>query len=103
MFMTGWLPRKVLHERAFFEQVPVVLRDWVRYAGRCRGVPERLVRQAVENVATCREIMLEAVDDPSGSSPTTALALAALDAGVDLTDPDQLARFVEHYNGGLAA
>jgi hypothetical protein len=103
IFMTSWLPRKVLHQRAFFEQVPVVLADWVRYAGRRRGVPEPLVRGAVDNVATCRGPMLEAVDDPNARGAATALGIAALDAGVDLTDPDQLARFLEQYNGGLAA
>lgn len=103
VFMTSWLPRKVLNERAFFERAAVVLPDWVAYAGRRRGVPEHLVREAVENVATCRDPMLEAVDDPSGCDAAKAIGLAALDAGVDLTDPDELARFVEHYDDGLAA
>ena len=103
IFMTGWLPRKVLDERAFFERVAVVLPDWIRYAGRRRGVPERLVRDAVANVATCRDPMLEAVDDPSGWSAAKAFANAAVDAGVDLSDPDQLARFAEQYDDGLAA
>jgi hypothetical protein len=103
MFMTSWLPRKVLDERAFFERVPVVLPDWVRYAGRRRGVPERLVRDAVANVATCRDPMLEAVDDPSGWGAAHAFAIAALDAGVDPSDPDQLTRFAEQYDDGLAA
>jgi hypothetical protein len=32
-----------------------------------------------------------------------AFAVAALDAGVDMTDPDEVERFVRRYNEGLAA
>jgi hypothetical protein len=103
IFMTDWLPRKVLHQREFFEHVPVVLGDWVGYAGRRRGVPARLIGDAADNVATCRDPMLEAVDDSSGGGPAVALAQAALDAGVDLSDPEELERFLGRYNGGLAA
>ena len=39
IFMLDWLARKITEEPAFFERVPEVLGDWVRYAGRRRGVP----------------------------------------------------------------
>jgi len=47
--------------------------------------------------------MLESVDDPDGWGPAKVFTLAALDAGVDLTDRHQVKRVVEQYNGGLAA
>ena len=44
--MTSWLPRKVMREPGFFERVTAVLPDWVRYAGRVRGVPAEPLSEA---------------------------------------------------------
>src|SRR4051794_27825324 len=46
IFMLDWLARKVNRDDGFFERLPEVLRDWVRYAGRRRGVPAHLLREA---------------------------------------------------------
>jgi hypothetical protein len=103
IFLTSWLARKVTREPGFFERVPDVLVDWVTYAGRRRGVPAGPLREAVAAVAEYRDEMLAAVGDPDAWGPAKTLAVAALDAGVDLTDRDQVARFIERYNNGLAA
>jgi len=103
IFMTSWLAKKVTRDPAFFECVPAVLRDWVTYTGRRRAVPAEPLREAVAAVAEYREEMLDAVDDPEAWGPAKTFALAAMDAGVDLTDPDQVDRFIETYNDGLAA
>jgi hypothetical protein len=103
IFMTDWLARKVTREPEFFARLPDVLRDWVKYAGRRRGVPARPLREAVAAVKDHREEMLEAVRDPYAWGPAKAFAVAALDAGVDLTDPDQVERFIQDYNDGIAA
>jgi hypothetical protein len=83
--------------------VPEALCDWVKYAGRRRGVPRAPLREAVAPVEEFRGEMLEVVNDPEAWSPAKTFAVAALDAGVDLTDPDQVNRFIEKYNEGLAA
>ena len=103
IFMTGWLARKVTREPGFFERVPDVLSDWVSYAGRLRSVPAAPLAEAVAAVTDCRAEMLDAVNDPEAWGPAKAFASAALDAGVDLTDPDEVERFIERYNDGLAA
>jgi hypothetical protein len=102
IFMTGWLARKVAREREFFERVPEVLRDWVAYAGRRRGVPSAAVREAVAAVKRHRREMLEAVEDPEAWGPAKTVAVAAQHAGVDLSDPDAVGEFLERYNAGLA-
>ena len=103
LFMADWLPRKVLAEPELFERVPEVLPDWVAYAGRRRGVPPDPLREAVAAVAHYRDEMLEATSDPDAWGPAKVFAVAALEAGVDLADPDAVGRFIERYNGGLAA
>jgi hypothetical protein len=103
IFMTSWLARKVTREPGLFERVPEVLRDWVKYAGRRRGVPAAALREAVAAVKRFRKEMLDAVDDPETWGPAKSFAVAALDAGVDVTDPDDVERFIQRYNDGLGA
>ena len=103
IFMTSWLARKVTGEREFFARVPDVLRDWVSYAGRRRGVPAGRLREAVAAVEHHRGEMLDAVDDPEAWGPAKSFAAAALAAGVDLTDAAEVERFIQRYNDGLAA
>ena len=103
IFMTSWLPHKVTREPEFFVRVTEVLPDWVRYAGRVRGVPARPLREAVRAVEQFRDEMLEAVNDPDAWGPAKRFAVAAQAAGVDLTDPDALKAFVTKYNEDLAA
>lgn len=103
IFMTSWLARKVTREPGFFERVPDVLGDWVAYAGRRRGVPAEPLREAVVAVEKFGGEMLEAANDPESWGPAKTFAVAALDAGVDLTDPGQVNSFIEKYNDGLAA
>lgn len=98
LFMLDWLSRKVTREPGLFERVPDVLRDWVRYAGRRRGVPEDMLRDAVDAVADFEREMLETVDDPAAWGPAKAFAAAALGAGVDLTDSEQVEAFIRRYN-----
>ena len=103
LFMTSWLARKVTREPEFFERVPDVLCDWVAYAGRRRGVGSAPLREAVGAVDTYRAEMRHSVNDPEAWGPAKAFAVAALDAGVDLTDRDEVERFIGRYNDGLAA
>jgi hypothetical protein len=103
LFMTSWLARKVARDPDFFARVPEVLRDWVRYAGRRNGVPATPLREAVAAVDEFRDEMFDAVTDPRAWGPAKAFAVAALDAGIDLDDPDQVERFVHRYNDGFAA
>ena len=98
LFMLDWLARKVTREPGLFERVPDVLRDWVRYAGRRRGVPEDMLREAVDSVADFEGEMRETVDDPAAWGPAKAFATAALGAGVDLTDSEQVEAFISRYN-----
>jgi hypothetical protein len=101
IFMTDWLARKVTREPEFFERVPDVLRDWVKFAGQRQGVPAAALREAVAAVKRYRHEMLEVVNDPDTWGPAKTFAMAAQQAGVDLSDPDAVGAFVERHNEGL--
>ncbi|MGP0049722.1 MAG: hypothetical protein ACLPZR_12860 [Solirubrobacteraceae bacterium] len=103
IFMTSWIARKVIRGPAFFERVPDVLVDWVRYAGGLRDVPPAALNEAIEAVAAYRDEMLGAVGDADAWGPAKAFAVAAHSAGVDLTDPAAVDEFVDQYNRQLQA
>jgi hypothetical protein len=66
-------------------------------------VPAGSLRQTVASVKRHRREMLDTVRDPEAWGPAKALATAALAAGVDLTDREQVDRFLQRYNDSLAA
>ena len=101
--MTGWLPRKVLREPAFFESVTEVLPDWVAYGGARRGVRGKALSEAMGTVAAYRDEMVDRVGDSDAWGPAKAFAAAAQAACVDLTDRGALEDFVKQYNEQLAA
>jgi hypothetical protein len=102
LFMTSYLPRKVVREPEFFRRaVPTFLPLWVRYAGGARGIPEAAIDEAVEAVGAFREEMLSLVGDASAWGPAKAFAAAANEAGVDLADEAALEAFIGEYNAGL--
>ncbi len=103
LFMTSWLARKFARESEFFSRVPEVLPDWVRYAGRRRGVPAEQLREALAAVELYREEMFAATNDPGAWDPAKMFAVAAQQAGLSLSDPEAIERFVERYNDRLAA
>jgi len=103
IFMTSWLARKVTRDPGFFTGVPDVLCDWVMYAGRRQGVPTAPLGEALAAVEHYRDEMLDAVSDPESWGPAKSFAVAALDAGVDLTDRAEVEQFMQRYNDGMAA
>lgn len=103
IFMTSWLARKITRDSGFFTRVPDVLGDWVAYAGRTRAVPATPLREAIAAVEDHREEMLDNVHDPDAWGRANAFAVSALDARVDLTDPEQVERLIRRYNAGVAA
>lgn len=103
IFMTSWLARKVSREPRFFERVPEVLREWVKFAGQRRGVRPAALREAVASVRRHSQEMLQTVNDPDAWGPAKTFAMAAHQAGVDLTDPDALSEFIARHNEELAA
>jgi hypothetical protein len=103
IFMLDWLARKVTREPEVFERLPDVLQDWVRYAGRRRGLPGEALLQVADAVAEHRSEMLETVSDPAAWGPAKVFATAALEAGVDMSDREQVEAFIERYNNELAS
>ena len=98
LFMADWLPRKVAHDQEFFAAVPDALREWVRFAGRTRGIPAQAIELTVESVAEWAEELVEAATDPAGWGPAKMLASAMREAGVDAHDEQAVQALVDELN-----
>lgn len=98
LFMAGWLPRKVLADRATFESVPSALDAWVRYAGRRRGIPEWAIERTSASIGDWTDEMLDRVDNQDDRGPSMEFLTGAQDAGIDLGDPEAVATFIAGWN-----
>lgn len=103
LFLTWFVPAKVVRDRAFLERVPELLELWVRYAGTARGLSEAAVASAAAAVGEFAPDMLELADDHESWGPGKTLGMAALEAGIDISDEQQLGAFIESWNAQRAA
>jgi hypothetical protein len=58
LFMFHWSPHDLV-DREMFEQVPVALDAWVRFAGRKSGMPEWAIKQIREAIPRAYHQVLE--------------------------------------------
>jgi hypothetical protein len=86
-FMGEWFPRKATADPESIECLPEVLRRWVRWAGRGRGLTSDLVHETLMAVDESERTFQEACRDRSRFMPAKAVATAMRDDGVDITDP----------------
>lgn len=98
LFMTGWLPRKVIADDSLFEAVPAGVEAWIRYAGRRRGISHRAIDHTIESVAKWTDEMLEEASSGRARGLAGDFIAAAQDAGVDLSDERAVASFVAGWN-----
>jgi hypothetical protein len=97
LFMADWLPRKALLESPI-EKVPEVLRAWVRFAGRRRGMPEDLIQDAVAAVADWEGEFMSAMKDSRRFGPSKAIVEAMLDEGIEISDKAAVDAWVKDFN-----
>jgi hypothetical protein len=87
LFLTDWLPRKAVLDGAQREALPSVLRRWVRFALRQRGVEQRWIEPVERAVDAHAPEFAAAFDDRSSWGPAKQIAAELAARGVDLTDP----------------
>lgn len=97
LFMTEWLPRKALLDGPA-ERVPDVLRAWVRFAGRKRGVSKASIADAADAVVRWENEMLGSMGDPSSHGPAKAIISAMTTEGIDLTDQAAVNVWLDDFN-----
>jgi hypothetical protein len=102
LFCADYVPRKVLDPEVI-EQVPAVLRAWIRFMADERSIPKRRLDETLAAVDHWSSVMAEQAADPSTWGPAK-LMMAGMDAaGVDPLDPAAMQGFIDDVNqrGGI--
>ena len=90
LFMTDWIPRKVLATPELLDRLPAALDAWVRFAARRRGIPDWAANETRGSIGKWVKEMVKAALDPAVGGPSKQFLLAAKAAGVDLEDEQAL-------------
>jgi hypothetical protein len=98
LFMTDWVPRKVLATPKLLDRLPVALDAWVRFAARRRGIPEWAADQTRGSIGGWVKEMVQSALDPAVGEPSKQFLLAAKAAGVDPEDEQALRTFISGWN-----
>jgi hypothetical protein len=98
LFMTDWVPRKVLTTPELLDRLPVALDAWVRFAARRRGIPDWAARETQGSIGKWVKEMVNSASDPAVGGPSKQFLLAAKAAGVDLEDEQALGTFINGWN-----
>lgn len=96
--LLDWFPRKVTLDDEELASVPDALRRFVRYAGRRKGLTRASIAETIEAVDQFEPQFLTAMRDPAQYGPAKSIADEMLRDGVDLTDPEAVADWIEAFN-----
>lgn len=97
-FMLDYLPRKVSLDMSQIQQLPAVLRAWVRFALTKRGLEERWIGEAVHAVDEFETAFRRAVTDADQFGPAKSIGNLMLAEGVDVHDQAVVERWIEAFN-----
>jgi len=98
---TEVLPRKISAEHSFFEAIPPVLGAFFRFLAAQSLHPDgEALAETVEEIAS---EMTRNARDSRNWGPAKQLVMAAVEAGVDVTDNAAMQSFILQFNQRIAA
>jgi hypothetical protein len=99
--LADWLPRKAILEPAEIEALPDVLRRFVRFSARRKGLADDLVAETLDAVDHFARDFVEGMADDDRSGPAKQILAGLRASGVDLTDEAAVQRWIDKRNAGL--
>ncbi len=97
--LMDWLPRKATLDDGAIDRLPSVLRALVRFAATERGLADEHRDETLEAVDQFESPFREAMADVDAGGPAKRIAAAMARAGVDVMDPEAVARWIDDFNG----
>jgi len=98
LLLVDWYPRKTLPDEGEVENVPEILRAWIRYAGQRRKLPEALISETLAAVDQWLPEFDKGMADASRFGPAKSIVAAMKAEGVDVTDSVALKRWMDDFN-----
>jgi hypothetical protein len=102
LLLVDWLPRKAILEPAEVEALPEVLRRFVRYAVRRKGLAEEVFAETLETIDHFSPEFAAGMADEDAAGPAKQLFLEMRAAGVDVADEAAVQAFIDARNAELA-
>ena len=102
ILLTDWLPRKAILEPATIAALPEVLRRFVRYSARRKGLGDELIAETLETVDRFAPDFAAGMANDEHAGPAKQIVKELLAAGVDLTDQAAMQRWIDARNVDLA-
>lgn len=96
--LLDWFPRKVTLDDEELAAVPDALRRFVRYAGRQKGLSRESIAETLGAVDQFESQFRDAMRDPSRYGPAKSIVDEMMRDGVDMTDQDAVAGWIESFN-----
>lgn len=103
MFLTDYLPRKVVLDAAQRAALPEALRRWISFALARRGLDPRWITPVVAAVDEHLPEFEESVDDESSWGLAKGVVAELTSRGVDLTDREAVEREIHAINAARLA
>jgi hypothetical protein len=101
LFLLDWVHRRAVLDETDAAMMPRVLRAWVAYAARRRGLPEPAGSQTVQAVDELADEFARLYATGERRSPATAAVAQLIAEGVDPNDPAALNAWLSaNRNGG---
>ncbi|MHB8273535.1 MAG: hypothetical protein ACYDC9_02010 [Dermatophilaceae bacterium] len=97
-FLTDWVVRKVIMGAEDRAALPAVLRSWLVFVLRRRGLAEQDIASVVAEVNELESAFRDAYDDDSGWGAGRQVMTALLERGVDPSDKDAAEVAIRAYN-----
>lgn len=97
-FLLGWLPRKALLDTGEIRAIPGVLKSWVGFALRKRGLKEPLIEESKAAVDDFFSQFRQLATDQKSFGPAKAIANAMMASGVDLSDQNAVNEWIVDFN-----
>lgn len=103
IFCTSWAPRKALLDDDELDLLPDVLRSWIGFVGRRRGIPDSAMNGALDAVDRYEPTLRAEATDESNWGPAKLLARSLQAEGVDISDAKAVQTFIDRVNanGGI--
>jgi len=97
-FLSIWVPAKVIADDKWYTNLPIVLREWLRFAADSRGLPQHALDLNLATVDRSTKQMHKNRDDPAMVTPGSAMIRELLDSGIDPTDKPATQKWIDDHN-----
>jgi hypothetical protein len=101
ILLSDWLPRKAILEPGEIKALPEVLRRFVRFSARRKGLSEDVIAETFEAVDRFAPDFVEGMADDERAGPAKQLARDLRASGIDLSDQSAVQRWIDERNEAL--